>query len=341
MRVTLNDVAKRAGVSRNTVSLVVNGKYDKVKDETRERVLNAIKETGYVPNFAARQLAGKGSKTLGVVLPPLEKAFSFYNVSEMSSGISDAAGAQGYNLMFFVSDERFKQGVNIRLLKDSRIDGGLILDNGRLVIHNIEELEQDEIPFVILNYRLERPKTSYIAVDKEYGSYIAVKHLIELGHKRIGFINGSLPQHVEERFYGYRSALDEARINLCPELIVTVTKGWVEETGYEVVDMLLDLPEPPTAIVTASDLIAIGVYEKLKERGLKVPDDISIVGYDDISIARYQTPPLTTIRQPYYDLGARAVDILFSLIEDVGSRAVHEVVKPILITRASCSQPSR
>ncbi len=341
MRITLNDVAKRAGVSRNTVSLVVNGKYDKVKEETRERVEDVIQEMGYVPNFAARQLTGKRTKTLGVILPPLRNAFSFYNMSEMSSGISDAAGAQGYNLMFFVCNERFKQGLNIRLLKDSRIDGGLILDNGRLVIHNIEELERDEIPFVILNYRLERPKTNYVAIDKEHGSYLAVKHLIDLGHRRIGFINGSLPQHIEERFYGYRRALDEAGINLDPECVVTVTEGWVEKTGYEAADMLLELPQPPTSIVTSSDLIAIGVYKRLKEKGLRVPEDISVIGYDDIPIARYQDPPLTTIRQPYYDLGVKAVDILMRFIKNRDQKSVHESIKPILVNRASCSYPPR
>jgi LacI family transcriptional regulator len=341
MRITLNDVAKRAGVSRNTVSLVVNGKYDKVKEETRKRVEDAIQEMGYVPDFAARQLTGKRTKTLGVILPPLRNAFSFYNMSEMSSGISDAAGAQGYNLMFFVCNERFKQGLNIRLLKDSRIDGGLILDNGRLVIHNIEELERDEIPFVILNYRLERPKTNYVAIDKEHGSYLAVKHLIDLGHRRIGFINGSLPQHIEERFYGYRRALDEAGIKLDPECVVTVTEGWVEKTGYEAADMLLELPQPPTSIVTASDLIAIGVYKRLKEKGLRVPEDISVIGYDDIPIARYQAPSLTTIRQPYYDLGVKAVDILMGFIKNRDQRSVHESIKPILVNRDSCAPTSR
>jgi len=299
---TIKDIAKLAGVSVGTVSHVLNGTAH-VRKETREKVLKAIEELDYHPNSIARSLRCRRTGTIAFVMPALERSLDEPSyLMDFVAGIVDESKQHGFDLL--IASESHSDGIALykRMVRSKKIDGCIIT----CIKKNDERLTyllQENVPFVAFGHPHDELKIPYIDVDGTLGVYRAVRYLLDLKHKRIGFIN--LPSELicsEDRLKGYIKALKEQGIEIDPKLIIegkTTRFG-----GYQAMKKLLELTPPPTAVMVASDLMALGAMKAIQEAGLIVGKDISIVGFDDIREAAYANPPLTTVRQPMYKIGS-------------------------------------
>jgi len=330
---TIKDIAKLAGVSVGTVSHVLNGTA-RVRKETREKVLKAIEELDYHPNSIARSLRRKKTGIIAFAMPALERSLDEPSyLMDFIAGIVDESKRHGFDLL--ITSESHNDGMTLyrRMVKSKKIDGCIIT----CIKKNDERLTyllRERIPFVVFGHPHDDLKIPYIDVDGALGVYKAVCYLLDLKHTRIGFIN--LPSELvcsEDRLKGYTKALKERGIEIDPELIIegkTTRLG-----GYQAMKKLLDLTSPPTAVMVASDLMALGAIKAIQEAGLVVGKDISIVGFDDIREAAYTNPPLTTVRQPVYKIGSLLCHMLIQLIE--GENPESFVITPELIVRDSCA----
>jgi LacI family transcriptional regulator, galactose operon repressor len=303
-RPTIRDVAARAGVSHQTVSRVLNDQ-DNVVRTTRERVLAAIGELGYVPNPSARSLSSNRLHTLGVVTTDI----SDYFFSQAIAGAEAEARRRGLFLIIGSVEEEAQgdERAYLRLMLERRVEG--------LIVAGPTHLESDwllhplahRLPIVAITSELVVPEVSVVDVDNQRGGRDATLHLIEHGHRSVATITGPLEwRSARERLDGYREALRTQglaeHVEQCPD--------WSVESGREAARRLLESGRPFTALFAQSDLFALGTISELRSRGLDVPGDVSIVGYDDIPVARYLDPPLTTMSQPMRDVGALAVRLV-------------------------------
>jgi len=330
---TIKDIAKLAGVSVGTVSHVLNGTA-RVRKETREKVLKAIEELDYHPNSIARSLRRRKTGTIGFIMPALERSLDEPSyLMDFIAGIVDESKQHGFDLLIASESHSDELASYRRMVKSKKIDGCIITctkKNDERLIY----LFQEKIPFVAFGRPHDDLKIPYIDVDGTLGVYKAVRYLLDLKHNRIGFIN--LPSELvcsEDRLKGYIVALKERGIEIDPRLIIegkTTRFG-----GYQAMKKLLDLTPPPTAVMVASDLMALGAMKAIQEAGLVVGKDISIVGFDDIREAAYTNPPLTTVRQPVYKIGSLLCHMLIQLIE--GENPESFVITPELIVRDSCA----
>lgn len=330
---TIKDIAKLAGVSVGTVSHVLNRKVP-VKKETKEKVLKAIKELGYHPNSAAQSLRSKKTGTIGVVLPAVER-----NLDEPSylmdfiAGILNGSKQHGYDLLIAVDSPDDELGAYRKIINSKKIDGCIITcikKNDKRPAY----LLQEKLPFVAFGDLNNGLKFHYIDIDNTRGVYQAVRYLLDLNHTRIGFINLSSELVCsDDRLKGYVKALKEHGIEIDPKLVIegkTTHLG-----GYKAMKKLLKLAPPPTAVMIASDLMALGAMKAIQEEGLFVGKDISIIGFDDIREAAYANPPLTTVRQPMYKIGSLLAQNLIKLIK--GENPESLIIIPELIIRDSCT----
>jgi len=324
--VTLADVARAAGVSKMTVSNVINNKPG-MSEETRERVRRAIEHTGYVVNPAARALTGKRSNLIGVLTPRLNWPF----VTEILHAASLTAEAAGLNLAIFTT------GNNATLERERATLLRTLADGVMLVIPSADEhhVFGDRVPVVTLGAQGQRT----VQIDNHAGGYLATRHLIDLGHSRIAHISGqpNFLRDAADREAGYHAALLEAGLH-APEAYVQ-SGEFSEEEGERAARTLLTLPEPPTAIFAANDLSAIGALRAASSLGLRVPQDLSIVGFDDIHAAVVTDPPLTTIRQPLQEMGETAARVLIDLIRGAQPQQQHVRFPATLVVRASTAPP--
>jgi LacI family transcriptional regulator len=306
MSVTLADVAKRAGVSMKTVSRVVNNE-DPVALSTRNKVMAAIEELGYVPNVWAQRLARGYSGLVGLLMHDATPAY----IMNVMNGLMDVGDATGYRISLYrfdVSDPR-QVGQIVGMAAQHRVEGLVFTppcDNSKELV---SELQQLKFPFVQLTPHERCNNCLWVAATDEQGSYEATWHLLHLGHKRIGSILGNR-DHIAswDRLNGYRRALQEA--GLQPEENLIRQGNWEFESGLECAEELLSLAEPPTAVLAGNDDSAAGVLQAAWERGLNCPADLSIVGFDDVPLARQVSPPLTTVRQPIYEIATTAMSML-------------------------------
>lgn len=335
---TITDVAKKANVSTTTVSKVLsNTSY--VSVETRERVLAAMRDLNYMPSLAARSLRGQRTYLLGLVVPyDPDYLFSDPFLLEVIRGVESVANDNDYNLVFSLARKGDQQSAYTRLLRTRYLDGVVTLETfeGDIAAAKIEERK---IPRVSIGYRSgERPVNSVHSNDYR-GAYEATAHLVELGHRRIGVVSG--PAHfmgaLDERMQAIRDRLRLDALELDPTLI---TYGdWTSESGYAAANVLLGKAEKPTAIFALNDRMAIGVLKKARELGLYVPQDLSLVGFDDVPLASLVEPALTTVRQPGYELGKVAAQKLFELISD-GEGEFAPIVLPVeLVVRQTTGAP--
>jgi len=341
-RSTISDVARKAGVSESTVSRVLNGTA-RVAATKQRAVELAIREMGFQPNAFARGLATGRSNAIGVVTQAIDSPF----YGEGMHGIERTLQASGYTPIFMSghwnSDDEERC---IRELIQRRVDG-LILFAGRLGAARIAEFAQ-QLPVVVTGRTLDAPGVFSLSVDDEAGARLATEHLIDLGHRRIAFIAGPRDHpDAQARLKGYRNALDQAGIAWVPAL---VTPGdFREEGGRLAGERLLAMGEPFTAVFCANDQTAFGLQLALHHRGLRVPDDISVVGFDDLSTAAYFLPPLTTVRQPVDQMGDLSAQALLMMIDkrDPAARApsvslvVRESTRKIALAGARASRSSR
>ena len=310
MRITIGELAKIAGVSKTTISRVINNKPD-VDRGTREKILSLISEYGFQPNAFAKAISQKQSNLIGLLIPhKAEYVFSNPFYTEVMRGVSTAVDEKGYYLLVCYAHE-----VNyMDIYRQKRVDGFVLLSPGSFHKHIIEALNVGNVPFVSTARILAEPEMTYVDVDNFKGASQLMEHLISLGHERIAFIGKPTLQSSQDRLSAYQTVLEKAGIPYDPELALVTDTSSIE-SGHEYTLRLLRSQRPPTAIFLANDVMAIGAINAAHESGLRVPEDISIVGFDDIPFSNYTNPPLTTVHQPAFEKGVRAAQLLIHLLE--------------------------
>lgn len=330
---TLEEIGKLAGVSRSTVSRVINN-HPNVSDKVRNRVERIIKETEYSPHLAARTLASQRSYVIGLVIPRSVQAFfGDPYFSRLTQGIAQAANVYDYTFSLFLLENREVEDRLIpRVTRPGLIDG-LVVQSTSADDKVLNRVLNGSIPYVIAGRPLEYTNVTYIDVDNVSGAGMAVDHLINLGRTRIGTITG--PMAVSpgvDRKAGYIKSLQQHGLPIDENLIVE--GNFTEESGYLGARQIL--PHKPDAFFVASDQMAIGVLHAIKEAGLRIPEDIAVVGYDDLAPARYADPQLTTIRQPVLRFGIAAFELLLKFIEGTVTTPQQKILDVELIVRDSC-----
>ncbi|GIC18510.1 Ribose operon repressor [Vibrio cholerae] len=327
---TMKDIARLAGVSTSTVSHVIN-KSRFVSDEIAERVNNAAQQLNYAPSALARSLKMNRTKTIGMLVTTSTNPF----FGEVVKGVERSCYHQGYNLILCNTEgdnQRMKASINTLLQK--RVDGLLLmcstLEGERLDVFD----RYPDIPIVVMDWGPILFASDKIQDNSLQGGYMAAKHLIECGHKEIGCITGPLIRHqAQMRYEGYKRALAEARIAINPDWIVE--SDFECEGGYQAFEKLYERGKLPSALFVSNDMMAMGVIQAASQRGLRVPDDLSLIGYDDVHIAKFMTPALTTIHQSKYRLGKAAVDTLLYRLENPDTTAQVVQLEPTLVVRNS------
>ncbi len=333
--ITIYDIAEKAGVSIATVSRVINNSPG-VKEETRERVMAVIKQANYSPNAMAAALTSKKTYTVGLLIPDIANPF----FAELARGIEDRANFYGYNVIICNTDNKpHKEKAYLRLLMQKRTDG-IVFAAAEAGSAAITQLTRRGFPVVLLARELEGADLETVLVDNVEGGYLATKHLLELGHRQIAIVTETTTiKASQDRYYGYLKALEEEGIHPLEEYRIFNVGGI--EAAQEASRKLLELPNPPTAVVAFNDLVAIGLMEGAKKAGLKIPRDLSVVGFDDTIIATITDPPLTTMAQPIYQMGSCAIDRLVGLIKGESRGSKRMVLETRLVVRRSTCAPRR
>jgi LacI family transcriptional regulator len=337
---TLEDIARQVGVSRSTVSRVVNG-HPNVREDVRKRVLEVIEDTGYHPNAAARTLASQRSQMIGLVLPrTVDSFFTDPYFPQFTQGIAQACNQSDYTLGLFLAGTREdEEKLFPRVSRRGFLDGVLVQSgHGHIGERLTERLIQSDMPMVIVGRPAEPNGVSFIDVDNAEAAYSAVSHLSRLGYQRIATITGPATSTVGiDRKQGYLRALAERGRSLEDRL---VTEGdFTEAGGYFAMQRLL--PAKPDAVFAASDIMAIGAMRAIREARLRIPDDIAVVGFDDIPLAALSDPQLTTVRQHVYQFGISAVELLTDLIENGLTPRRRVIMATELVIRDSCGAHRR
>lgn len=325
-RPTIIDVAAAAGVSKSLVSLVLRGASN-VSDEKRRLVHAAAAELGYRPNGVARSLVQRRSHLLGILLSDLHNPF----FAEVIDGVQAEAGAQGYNTIMSVVDRRaLAERRALDTLLELRIDG-LILASPMLETNAITSASK-EVPVVLVARRARMTSVDSVSNDDPTGAALVVQHLADLGHQRIAHIDGGGGAGAAERRKGYERAMQRRGL----EAFMHIVPGaYSDEGGRQGVAALLEGDAPPTAIFVANDLAALGALSALAERGLRVPEDVSVVGYDNTALAAVSQIHLTTVDQPRPDMGRTAVTLLLERLAGRRDTARHVLMPPTLVVRGT------
>jgi LacI family transcriptional regulator len=331
MNVTMDDIAKEVGVSKSTISRVINNT-GKVKEETRQLVLDAIKRLGYTPSSAARSLATNQTGNLGFFIKA--KYFSdsdpFY--SKVFTGAESEAKKHGYHMIISTIGENDNLMVNI-----DKVDGVILVAGMETSV--INTFNAVSVPILLVDYVIEDRDIVSIMPDAFEGAYMVAKHLVELGYKAIGFVGG-LPEHpsIRARYRGFVVALVEAGIGIRKEWVIRDEDFTDFDHGYSAGKKILMESERPQAIVAANDVMALGVIRACDEMSLRIPNDIAVVGYDNIEYGAYSNPPLTTVNVNKEKLGEVAVQRLLQMIDNKELVNTGERIKigTNLVVRKSC-----
>ncbi|MBE3594008.1 MAG: LacI family DNA-binding transcriptional regulator [Candidatus Carbobacillus altaicus] len=339
MAVTIKEIAERAGVSPSTVSRALAGN-PRISAETRARIQRIIDELGYHPNMNARSLVVKSSGTIGVVLPRSgDSAFLNPFFPEVLRGITAALEEHGYALLLATGrDDAVKHEHVARMVQGKQVDGVILLES-RADDHLIFYLREQRVPMVMIGRPLLEG-IAYVDNDNVLAGKEATEYLLERGHRHIAFLGGSLAYAVTvDRRNGYMLAMDKAGI--APAMRTVLSTDFSEEDAYREVTDVLRRPDRPTAFVVADDLMALGVIGAVQSAGLTIPEDVSIVSFNNVLLSRLTNPPLTSVDIHILDLGRKAVEMLFALIEKSSSRVDHYtdtyIVHTQLIERGSVS----
>jgi LacI family transcriptional regulator len=332
MNPTIKDVANLAGVHPSTVSRVINND-SRISEKTKNKVLLIIKKLGYTPNAIARGLKTKRTNTLGMLIPDITNPF----FAEIARGVEDAANKNNFNVILCNTDDKLKkERTYLEILRGKRVDG-LILGTAHIRDKSILELEKKKFPYILVSRNIEGLDKNCVIVDDVAGGIIVTEYLIKLGHRRIAHITGPLKtRSALNRLKGYKLALKKYEIEYRDEL--AGQGDFRIKGGYQVMKRFLKLPEPPTAIFAANDLLALGAIQVIQKKKYHIPEDFCIIGFDDIRLASFVYPPLTTIRQPMLEMGAIAVKMLLKIIEEGEFNQRKIVLKPKLIIRESCKK---
>jgi LacI family transcriptional regulator len=330
LTVTIKDISREAGVSIASVSRVLNGDYGNVSEDTKNKILRIAKEMNYRPNRLARGLVMNRTNIIGLIVPDIVNPY----FAELAKGIENRADTYGYKLILCNTDENLeKEASYIDVLLEYNVDGVLITGNEKSMGNSILELKNCDIPLVSIDKDLG-DEAYNVYVGNLEGSYIAAEYLIKNGHRKIAFIGGEgIPGSRNLRLEGYLKALKEYDIPVDNNLIKVGT--YQMETGYQYTNLLLEKGLDFSAVVCGNDLIAFGVLTAVKDKGLKVPENISIVGYDDIYITTMTEPKLTTIKQPLSEISSYATEVLVKLIKKQPVEEKNKCFIPHLVVRNS------
>jgi LacI family transcriptional regulator len=331
--VTIMDVAKEAGVSYATVSRVVNNK-GSINPDTRGKVLRAMSKLGYVANMQARSLAGGRSYVVGLLVHGLDTAY----MGEIVRGIDEELANASYDLMLYTTHRRkTKESTYVAALTRGLADGLLLVLPRDPSAYN-ETLQQRKFPYVLIDHRGVEQDGPAVGATNWQGAYDATSYLVGLGHRRIGFITGRMDEGcAQDRLAGYKAVLEGNGLPIIPELI---REGdFLQKSGYTCTTEMLLLPERPTAIFASNDISAFGAIEAIREFGLRVPHDISLIGFDDIPQASNMHPPLTTVRQPLEEMGRKATQMLLQRLANPEESMARVQLATTLIIRQSCQPP--
>ena len=337
---TIRDVARLAGVSTMTVSRVVN-QSGYASLATRQRVERAVRELGYVPNAVARHLRSKQTKAIALVVSDITNPF----FTTVARGVEDLAGERGFAVMFCNTDESDDEEARyLRLLIERQVDGVLLVPAGSPRA-SIRLLRSHKVPLVILDRRVPGQRVNNVRCDSEAGAYALARHLIGLGHRRIGVLTGRRAISTSaDRVAGVRRALEEAGLTLDETLVrwggFNFGNANLADGHQMAKSVLTATDDPPTALFAANNFIAFGTFRALREMGLRVPDDVSVVAFDDLPSEWVSDPFLTVAAQPAYEIGRRAAELMIDSLADEGARTSQSVVLPFeLIIRRSTAAP--
>jgi LacI family transcriptional regulator len=327
---TIFDVAREAGVSYATVSRVLNNR-DHVRPETRESVMNAVARLGFVANPQARSLAGGPSQVIGLLLHGLSTSY----MGEIVRGIDAELEAADYDLMLYTTHRRkLKESAYVGAITRG-MAAGLLLILPRNAAAYLDSLRARHFPYMLIDHQGNGDYEHSVGATNWQGGYDATRYLIDLGHRRIGLVTGTLEMGCAvDRLEGYRQALADHGLPADPALIYT--GDFLQPSGFAAGRALLALPDRPTAIVSSNDEMAFGVMEAARDRGLTIPEDLSIIGFDDIPQAGLVYPPLTTIRQPREQMGRVATRMLLTMIADPHLEIKRVALPTELVVRQSC-----
>ncbi len=328
---TVRDVAKLAGVSPITVSRVINNA-GYISDETRGRVEEAIRQLGYVPNILARSLRLSQTNTLALVLTDITNPFW----TTMVRGVEDAASDAGFNVILCNTDEsEVEQEKYLNVVLQKRVDGVLLVPV-RSTRETVQSIRSQNVPLVVLDRHIPGVDVDSVRCDSEGGAVALVKLLIEKGHRRVAVLSG--PHGVssaDDRVSGYRRALAEAGLNPSDELVFY--GEFNQQSGYTMMRKALEVQPRPTAIFSANNFINMGAFKAVREAGLKVPEDIALVGFDDLPVELIIDPFFTVAAQPAYEMGKQATELILARIAGRAPAACQEIILPteIIVRRSS------
>lgn len=329
MPITIEELSRRLDISVSTVSKALNN-YRDVSAETRERVLKMADELGYQPSSAARSLRRGRTDKIGLLVNNPIPFVAEY-VAEIVSGAALTAEKNGNNLVLYTTAVT-EPGELKRICRAREVDGLILIFSPSQEV--VAVLKQENMPFVVFGRRFAHPGVSYVAPDNQAGAYALTQHLIEQGHRRIGFTTRpQLGSVSEDRLDGYKRALSDADIPFREELVIeTVIEPL---SGNKAMNAFLDRPDPPTAVFTIHDLMAVDALNAAQDRGVRVPEDVAIAGFDGLRSAMITQPRLTTVQQPLDQMGQRAMEILLARVEDNAQPPITEVFPVELIVRQS------
>ncbi len=332
-KTTIADIAREAGVSAMTVSRFLSGK-GPVAKETARRIQEVIDRFGYQPNYLARSLSSKKSMVIGVTIPRIEHALLDNYLAQALSGITDAALSHDYRVMLFpFNPNEGDPNEFVNLFRSKMIDG-LVMVKTLHGDERIRLLARHQLPFVLVNHKYYAPNVHFIDVNNEQGMRLVVEYLLKKGHRKIAFVSGDLREtNARDRLNGFRKVMEQNGLEVRDDWIVY--GQFNRQIAYEKSAYLFSDSEHPDAVVCSDDYMAIGVIQRIKEAGLRVPEDVAVTGFDDIEIAAYTRPALTTVRQPIEKIGRLAGETLLRLLKKSNKTPTRRLLKVELVVRES------
>lgn len=332
MKVTISDIARMANVSKATVSRVINNKPDGVSKETRDRIMQLVADLKFQPSMIARGLVTKKTKSIGLIIPDITNPF----FPQLVRGAEDYANKFGYHIFLCNSDKSIKKEEEyLHAFVEKSVDGVILTSNISATDSQYKLLKQNNIPCVLLDRYVENKEyEAGVFLDNIKGAYMATEFLLRHDHKKIAFISGPLAVTTSmNRLKGYEMALQEKGIQVNPELILE--GDYLINSGYTLVSKLIEEGKEFTAIFAGNDMMAIGAIKALRGKNVKIPEEVEIIGFDNIEISQIIEPALSTIAQPAYEMGAKGADVIIKLIEGKKLKTKNVILEPELMLRGT------